>query len=65
MKTQIVSVHYFRRQARRKEREIQAVFDMWPNSEWPLNAPWWARGVRVERAGPFQWAVVATEHRGH
>jgi hypothetical protein len=27
--------------------------------------PDWAHGVRVERAGIFQHAVVATEERGH
>jgi hypothetical protein len=27
--------------------------------------PVWARGFRVEKAGPFQFTVVATEHAGH
>jgi hypothetical protein len=39
--------------------------------EWPplnlgdFSVPGWARGVRVEKAGLFQWTVVATEQRGH
>lgn len=30
-----------------------------------VNIPRWMCGVRVERAGFFQWTVVATSHRGH
>ena len=30
-----------------------------------IRVPGWTRGVRVERAGPFSHAVVATPERGH
>lgn len=72
-RTKAVSVHHTRRAARRRERELQEFLDLaW--SERPGIAaskllfddglPAWARGVRVERIGLLQFAVIATEHRG-
>lgn len=49
MKTKVISVHAFRRVARKREREVQRLLE----------------GVRVERAGLFQHAVIATENKGH
>lgn len=62
----ILSVHVFRRQARKRERALQdflrhgAAF----GEPWPDDLPKWARGVRVRKAGRFQWVVEATENRG-
>lgn len=73
--TQVLSVHRLRRTARRRERGLQQILAsrqrFAPASsdetiDTPYgNLPLWARGVRVEHAGPFQYAVVATSHRGH
>lgn len=80
MATYIVSVHPFRRTARQRERQLQASLDLAHSYPAPptnpvvahtldrlheAGIPAWARGVRVEKAGLFQWAVVATENRGH
>lgn len=67
-RTSVVSVHVFRRVARREERHLQALLDdrnAGPGRVSELEVvPSWARGVRVEKAGPFQWTVVATERPG-
>lgn len=74
----IVSVHKFRRAARKREREIQHSLDVVgtydPNKTvvslekaalHEANVPSWAKGVKVVRAGLFQHALVATRNRGH
>lgn len=61
-RTHIVSVHFLRRTARERERQIQRELNY--HHRFP-DLPDWAHGVRVEKAGPFQWAVVLTETRGH
>lgn len=72
----ILKVTPVRRRARRLERELQEALDLhWDISEptdWPTrnlldryDVPDWAHGVKVESAGPFSHAVVATEQRGH
>jgi hypothetical protein len=69
-RTQVLSVHKLRRTARKQEREWQKLLEHYgtlPARRVDSEAnglPAWARGVRVEKAGPFQWAVVATGHRG-
>jgi hypothetical protein len=68
-RTHVISVHWLRRTARARERIIteqlarrsKAV----PGTFVVLGLPIWAHGVRVEKAGRFQWAVVATEAPGH
>lgn len=62
MRTQVLSVHVLRRTARLKERKLQAQLDA---GYQPDELPTWANGVRVEKAGQFQWAVVATSTAGH
>lgn len=64
--TKVLSVHKLRRRARAKERRLQAILNRNPSAAALIDAglPIWAEGVRVEKAGPFQWAVVATTHRG-
>lgn len=69
-RTKVLSAHKFRRVARREERRLteslaEAV-QHYRGYEWPAEhgAPSWAHGFRVEKAGLFQWAVVATEHAG-
>lgn len=73
-RTKVLSTHFLRRAARRREREIEAALRSRHDEEGMLvegearllrDVPDWARGVRVEKAGPLQWAVVATEHQGH
>lgn len=72
LRTHIVSVHAFRRVARHQERELQRWLEFTRTAgdghlEARLEArdlPAWVRGVRVEKAGRFQWAVVATEKVG-
>ncbi len=67
-RTAIVSVHRTRRAARRQERHVQACLDSGLRGA-RLDGfglvPEWARGVRVEKAGFFQFVVNLTEHRGH
>lgn len=73
MPSEIVSVHKFRWAARRKERELQAQLDVaveiggatLRRELEEAGLPLWTRGVRVEKAGPFQHAVVCTRGRGH
>lgn len=73
MPSDIISVHKFRRVARSRERELQAQLDVaieigGKTLEQELRTyglPSWTRGVKVEKAGPFQHAVVATRERGH
>lgn len=62
----ILSVHVFRRQARKRERALQAALRHGGafGEQWPEGVPQWVRGVRVEKAGPLQWAVVGTHLRG-
>lgn len=66
-RTKVLSVHFLRRVARHRERDIQAFLRHGGafGEPWRDDLPRWTRGVRVEKAGPFQWAVVATEHAGH
>jgi len=69
-RTQVLSVHKFRRSARRKERQATAEIagsrhkPVWTT---PILAekPSWATGARVEKAGRFSYAVVWTEWMGH
>jgi hypothetical protein len=70
--TEVLSVHLFRRAARKRERELQAWLDsgrlgVEPGHNEPAYrpVPSWAEGVRVDPAGVFQHAVVATVERGH
>lgn len=63
-KTQVISVHRLRRVARKKERELQYDLDG-GHSRIDLGLPAWTNGVRVEKAGFFQHAVVATSRKGH
>jgi hypothetical protein len=80
-RTKVLSVHRLRRAAREHERRLQDAFAemehsgirvtygevlVLPGIPAPSNrVPAWACGVRVEKAGRFSWAVVATEHAGH
>lgn len=69
----VVSVHKFRRAARAQERALQDALERYAAepTDWAARnvltdakVPDWAHGVRVEHAGPFQHAVVATRQRG-
>lgn len=69
-RTQVLSVHKFRRVARRKERAITAELERSAHTPvWTTallaELPNWARGVRVDKAGAFCWVCIATEDRGH
>ena len=65
-RTEAVSVHKLRRTARKRERVLQEALAYGYPSQLPsAGLPEWARGVRVERIGPFCFAVIATEKRGH
>lgn len=50
--------------ARLRIPDVAAPANVDPASVDIIPAPAWARGVRVEKAGLFQWAVVATSRRG-
>ncbi len=65
--TKIISVHRLRRSARKVERDLQSALETSTQSTTgPLvGLPAWAKGVRVDRAGFFQYAVVATSWKGH
>jgi hypothetical protein len=67
--TKVLSVHKLRFMARLRERRIQGILNATGyDRDWDrrkLEVPGWARGVRVEKAGRFQWAVVATTRKGH
>lgn len=76
-RTSTLSVHRLRRTARRRERKLQRALDdgLAPRSMDGrqrctyidgdvVGMPGWTEGVRVEKAGMFQWTVVATEHTG-
>lgn len=70
MKTTVLSVHVLRRAARARERDVQEWLDAGRPLRFHMPENWkqipdWATGARVEKAGPFQWAVVATSERGH
>ena len=71
MKAQVISMHFLRRRARKKEREWQRKLEMATNAGMieheliELGLPRWIRGVKVVSAGRFQHAVVATDNRGH
>lgn len=64
--TRAASVHLLRRRARAKERRIQARLNAGPMEVRGSSGSvlWFARGVRVEKAGG-QWVVVLTEKVGH
>lgn len=70
MRTHIVSVHPFRRVARKQERNIQSWLDdgrpirLGMPYEWDL-IPDWANGAKVQKAGRFSHIVEVTEERGH
>lgn len=66
MNTTILSVHRFRRVARRREREVQAWLDARRGYWLPEgpDIPVWVHGARVERAGLLQYAVVGTDVKG-
>lgn len=72
-KTKVIEGPFLtRRRARKQERVYPESFRRaaagYPNELASLVArgvPAWARGARVERAGRFQWVVVATSHAGH
>jgi hypothetical protein len=78
-RTRTLSVHRLRRTARANERTVQAALRLrrlrttWSPFEQPTITLWrggpelpsWACGVRVEKAGRFQWSVIATEAEGH
>jgi hypothetical protein len=70
-RTLTLTVHKFRRTARKQERLLQRWLDFNygnPNIENLLEKdgyPKWMRGARVEKAGPFQYSVIATSFRGH
>lgn len=64
-RTQILTVHKLRRAARAREREWQEALEAEAHGKvGMLDLPVWARGVRVRKAGAFQWLVEATEWRG-
>lgn len=65
-RTQVLSVHTFRRTARHEERRLQAVLGspLMAFSAQGIPVPQWASGVRVEKAGLFSWSVTATEWEG-
>jgi ADP-ribosylglycohydrolase len=72
IETQILSVHWLRRAARAEERRLQEWLDTLDHGEFfaagvlvKRGYPEWMRGVRVEKAGRFSFAVVATDTRGH
>lgn len=71
---EVISVHKTRREARKRERQVQMVLDQaYADDADPVallalqtvGIPRWARGVRVQRAGFRQHEVRATEERGH
>lgn len=74
-KTQTIGGPFItRRKARRLERCIQSAIDAGGGyvgedaifyTACGLSVPRWAGGVRVEKAGHFQYTVVATTARGH
>lgn len=66
-RTRVISTHYVRRIARIREREVQRLLDLGATGVRVAGValPAWAHGVRVEKAGRFQWVVVATEAPGH
>lgn len=66
----IVSVHAFRRRARLEERRLtEWLDDLEPGTRHTAlllaRMPSDTQGFRVQKAGPFQHAVVATKNRGH
>ena len=65
-RTTVLSVHRLRIAARIRERELQHHLDRRePHIKVDgMPVPSWVRGVRVEKAGRFQWAVVGTEWEG-
>lgn len=79
-KTEIVSTYYTRRKARKIEEELTDILPHLDENThethhgaFPVETfdgktvfvPIWAGGFRVENAGLFQHAVVATEGVGH
>jgi hypothetical protein len=68
-RTHVLSIHYVRLFARLRERELQFLLDH-HTDDGPvrlngIELPGWVRGVRVEKAGRFSWALVLTSERGH
>jgi hypothetical protein len=79
--TKVLATFKFRRTAQTEERRVQMALDSaWriineahdPAVTAGIQAllrdngiPTWAHGARVEKAGLFSYAVVATEYKGH
>lgn len=73
-KTHVIEGPFLTRaKARRREHVFQGSLDYWARTGDTFErlalekkgVPPWARGVRVERAGLFQWVLVATSTPGH
>lgn len=64
-KTQILTVHWTRYVAQRRERAIQDHLDRAQETTSAYGLPDWAVGARVRKAGRFQWVVEATSWKGH
>jgi hypothetical protein len=64
-RTEAVSVHKFRRTARKRERRLQGALDAGVWIDDFNDIPGWTQGVRVEKIGRFCFAVIATEKPGH
>lgn len=78
-RTDVISVHHTRRAARKMERQMTAILSRrnradLQNAPFEIPAislysggpvlPGWAQGVRVRKAGRFQWEVEATAWPG-
>lgn len=63
----LLSVHKTRFMARLRERRLQRALDDYHRGAGPVpqGVPSWAKGVKVVKAGGFQWVVRATAIRGH
>lgn len=61
--TEIISTHKTRVMARSNERRLTKILQSgwWDHKD----LPGWARGVRVRKAGKFQFVVEATDWPGH
>lgn len=67
VRTEILSVHKFRRNARKREHYFTGciIHGGAYGEPWPEGLPEWAKGVRVRKAGAFQYVVEATNWTGH